>query len=373
MQNRLYINDGQGNFSYAPDALPPSGTNCAVAIANDFDGDGNVDLFVGSRSLPQNYGLEPKSFLLKNDGYGKFSDVTKQVAPMLDTTGMITGAAWADVNGDGKNELILAGEWMSPKVFSWQVNHFVELQTGLENYFGWWQSLTAADVDGDGDQDLILGNFGENYYLQPGEKNPVRLWINDFDMNGGIEKIFTRTVNGKDMPVFLKKEITEQLPSLKKQNLKHADYANKAIQDLFSPELLNKSVVRKVNWVSSCIAINDGKGHFTLRKLPPSAQFSSINAIRFMDVNNDGFGDIICAGNFFELLPQFCRLDASYGNILVNDGKGNFTALPSARSGIEVRGETRDIVPVKIKNSTCLLFLENNDYPVLYKLKNAAK
>jgi hypothetical protein len=372
MQNRLYLNDGKGNFTYSPDALPASGTNCSVAVANDFDGDGYPDLFVGSRSMPENYGMDPRSFILKNNGHGKFIDVTKEIAPDIANIGMVTSAAWADVNGDGKKELIIVGEYMSPRIFSYNGNRFVELKTGLENYYGWWQTMTIADVNGDGNPDLILGNIGENFYLRPDENDPVKVWINDFDMNGTLEKIFTRTVNGKDVPVFLKRDITDQLPSLKKQNLKHHDYADKSIQDLFAPDVIKRSLVKKVNYASSCIAINDGQGHFTVHRLPNEAQFSSINAIKVMDVNGDGYDDIICAGNFFELLPQFCRLDASYGNVLINDGKGNFSVMPSAQSGIEVRGETRDIISFKRKKEQFILFLENNDYPVLYKIKNAA-
>ncbi len=371
MQNRLYINDGKGNFSYSPGALPPSGTNCSVAVANDFDGDGYLDLFVGSRSVPENYGANPKSFILKNNGKGKFIDVTSEIAPALSGAGMITGSAWADINGDGKKELIIAGEWMSPRIFSYRNGKFVELKTGLENYYGWWQSLAVADVNGDGRNDLILGNIGENFYLKPDENNPVKVWINDFDMNGEIDKVFTRTIKGRDVPVFLKREITDQLPFLRKQNFNNSDYANKSIQELFSPDILSRSSVKKFNYTSSCVAINDGSGHFTIQKLPTKVQFSSLNAIKLLDVNHDGFNDLICAGNYFELLPQFCRLDASYGLVLINDGKGNFSVFPSAQSGIEVRGETKDIVSFREKKSDFILFLENDDYPVLYKLMPA--
>ena len=371
MQNRLYKNDGKGNFSYDSKALPPSGTNCSVVVADDFDNDGDLDLFVGSRSTPQNYGIDPRSFLLQNDGKGNFTDVTASKAPDLVKAGMITAAAWVDVDDNGKKELIIAGEWMPPKIFSYKNGQFAELKTGLENYFGWWQTLAVADIDGDGDQDLILGNIGENYYLRPDENDPVKVWVNDFGMNGGREKIFTRTINGRDIPVFMRRDITEQVPALKKQNLKNHDYAQKSIQELFPADLIRGTLVKKVNYGSSCIAINDGKGHFSLRKLPAEVQFSSLNAIKFIDVNHDGYGDIVCGGNFFELLPQFCRLDASYGNVLINDGKGNFSVLPSAQSGIEVRNETRDIVSFVSRHSQYLLFLENNDYPVLYKLNEA--
>src|SRR5262249_3657423 len=148
-------------------------------------------------------GMNPRSFILRNDGKGKFSDVTNELAPEIANIGMLTGAAWADVDGDGKKELIIIGEYMSPRIFSYRNNKFTELKTGLENYFGWWQTLAVADVNGDAFPDLILGNMGENFYLHPDEKDPVKVWINDFDMNGNIEKIFTRTINGKDIPVFL--------------------------------------------------------------------------------------------------------------------------------------------------------------------------
>ncbi len=373
MQNRLYINDGKGNFTYSMGALPPSGTNCSVVIANDFDGDGNPDLFVGSRSVPENYGMNPRSFLLKNNGKGKFTDVTSETAPGIANIGMTTAAAWADINGDGKKELIIAGEWMSPAIFSFKKNQFVELKTGLEDYYGWWQTLSVADVDRDGDEDIILGNIGENFYLHPNASNPVKLWINDFDLNGEIEKIFTRTVNGKDVPVFLKREVTDQIPALKKQNLRHHDFANKSIQELFTQEVIKNSLVKKVNYTSSVIAFNDGKGNFTIRKLPKEVQFSSINAIKCMDVNNDSYVDIIAGGNFFELLPQFCRLDANYGSILLNNKKGDFAEMPSAQSGVQVRGETRDIISFENGHGQYILFLENNDYPVLYRLVTAHK
>ena len=365
-QNQIFLNDGRGNFTLKRGALPIINTNCGAVVPFDYDSDGNMDLFVGSRSVPQNYGEEPHSYILHNDGKGNFADVTNSVAPALATIGMVTSAGYADINGDGKKDLIIAGEWMYPHVYSYNGKSFDEIKTGLENMFGWWQSMAVADVNLDGHPDLILGNIGQNFYLKADNEHPVKLWIKDFDQNGTADKIFTKTVDGKDIPVFTKREITDQIPSLKKLNLKHHDYASKTIQQLFPDEIKNANV-KQVNYTASCIAYNDGKGHFTIKELPQQVQLSSVNAIKVVDINNDTYPDIIAGGNFFDLLPQFCRLDASYGHVLMNDKKGYFSEMPGTRTGIDVGGQTRDIISLKFKNDDCILFLENNDFPVMYK------
>ena len=187
--------------------------NISVAVAYDFDGDGDEDLFVGSRSVPFAYGVTPQSYLYLNDGQGHFTDVAPQLNPGIANAGMVTGAVWADVLGDKQKELIITGEWMATRIFQYKNKKFEEQKnTNLTALSGWWQTITAADVNGDGLQDLIIGNIGENFYLRPDEKNPVRLWLNDLDGNGNMQQFLTRTVMGKDMPVFLKREITDQFP-----------------------------------------------------------------------------------------------------------------------------------------------------------------
>lgn len=367
-QNQLFINDGKGNFTLKRGAFPIINTNCGAAVSFDYDGDGYPDLFVGSRSVPQNYGADPHSYILHNDGKGKFTNVTSIIAPGLYNIGMVTSAAAADINGDGKKDLIISGDWMYPHIFSFNGKSFEELKTGLENISGLWQSMAVADVDHDGDMDLVLGNMGENFYLRPDSLHPVKLWIKDFDNNGTVDKILSSTINGKDMPVFVKKDLTDQIPSLKKQNLSNHDYATKTVKDLF-PGAFDNALVKKINYTASCIAYNDGKGHFSIKKLPVTMQLSSVNSILMKDINKDGFPDIVAGGNFFDLLPQFGRLDASAGIVLLNDKRGNFNLLPEKNSGIFVPGETRDIISFKYKNDDCILFLENNEYPVMYKLK----
>ncbi len=370
--NRLYKNDGKGNFEWAPYSVPASGANASVVIDNDFDGDGDLDLFVGSRSIPMNYGLAPESFLLVNDGKGNFTDIAKTKNPDIAGIGMVTGAVWVDITGDNKKELIIEGEWMAPQIFSFNGGRFIKIKTNLDKLFGMWQTIAACDINGDGRQDIILGNIGENFYLHPDEQNPVKMWINDFDRNGVTDKIITRTVNHKDVPVFLKKELTEQLPSLKKQNFNYEDYARKSVQQLFPSEIIDSTTQKIFNYSSSCIAVNDGNGNFTIQRLPDHVQFSSVNAILCTDINHDGKIDLVLGGNKFAFQPQFSRLDASYGHLLLNNGKGQFEWTEPAVSGLEIRGEIRDIIEIPGKNKNRLLFLQNNDFPLLYEFKTNA-
>lgn len=368
MQNRLYINDGKGNFTSASKALPFSGMNNAVVVAADFDGDGDIDLFAGSRSIPMNYGPSPTSYICMNDGTGKFTDIAKTKNPGISTIGLITGAAYADVTGDKKKDLVIVGEWMEPRIFTFSKDHFEEVETDFKNMFGLWQTVTAADVDGDGNDDLILGNIGENFYLKPNKENPVKMWMNDFDKNGTVDKVLTRTINGKDVPVFMKRDLTEQLPILRKNNFKNEEYASKTFQDLFPADVIQNTAIKEFNYPSSCIAYSRGNGKFEIQKLPQVVQFSCMNAVLCTDINNDGKNDIVLGGNKFDMLPQFCRLDANYGTVLINNGNKNFTALESGKSGLSLEGQVKDIKLITRKDQSYLLFIRNNDYPALYKI-----
>jgi hypothetical protein len=372
MQSRLFKNDGKGNFAIDVNAFPQNGMNTGVAIAYDFNHDGYLDLFVGGRSVPREYGLSPSSFLYVNDGNGHFADIAKTKNPDIAKIGMVTGAVWADVSEDSNKELIITGEWMAPRIFSYNGDHFVELKSNLNNLFGWWQTVAAADLNGDGKEDLIFGNIGENFYLRPDSANPVKLWINDFNQNNSLDKILTYTINGKDMPVFLKHELQDQIPSIKKQNLKHEDYATKSIQELFPDDVIKKCIVKEFNYPSSCVAINNGNGNFTVQKLPVMTQLSSVNAVHCMDINNDGKVDLMLGGNQYGFSPQFERLDASFGDVLLNDGSGKFTWINSVQSGLNVHGEVRDIVEIPGADKN-ILFLLNNDHPALYHLNNKLK
>ena len=368
LQLRLFKNDGKGNFTIDANAFPNTSMNIAVAAVNDFNGDGFPDLFIGARNYPKVYGADPTSFLFVNDGNGHFTDIAATKNPDISKIGMVTNAVWADVVGDAAKELIIVGEWMTPRIFSFKKDHFEEVKNNLNNLFGWWQTIAVADVNNDGKQDLIIGNIGENFYLQPDEKNPVKLWLNDFDQNGILDKVLTYTIDGKDKPVVVKHDLEEQLPSIKKNNLKHVDYAKRSIQELFSKELIEKSVVKKFNYCASIVAINKGNGNFEIQKLPLMSQMSCINSFYCTDINHDGFVDIIDGGNQFGFLPQYQRLDANSGEVLMNDRKGNFTRTDPFETGLHLRGEVRDIQKIKLKKENALLFLQNNEYPVLFKM-----
>ena len=369
LMDRLYMNDGKGNFSINGRALPNNTTNTAVIAPYDFDGDGDLDLFVGSRSYPKQYGMNPPSFIYENNGIGEFKDVTKTVCPELLALGMVRDAHWDDLNGDKKKELVIIGDWMSPMVFELKGKNLVQFKTGLEELTGFWGGLKVADIDNDGDNDLILGNIGENFTLHATPETPLKIWVKDFDNNGTIDKIMTKTVDGKDVPVFLKREMAEQFPALKKEILKHSEYAKKSAQDLFTSEALNSGLMKTVTNCQSGIALNDGKGHFSFQPLPANVQLSCVNAIECYDVNHDGLKDLILGGNFTGFIPQLGMIDASRGNILLNQKGGNFKVLANQEHGFLTNGEVRQIKPITIQGKVNFLTLLNNDVPKVFRVR----
>jgi enediyne biosynthesis protein E4 len=368
LEHRLYLNDGKGNFTINASAFPKNNVDISTIAPHDFDNDGDVDLFVGGGSVPGDYGGTPQSFLFENDGKGQFTDLTKTKFPALANVGMITEAAWADLDKDGISELVVTGLWMSPKIFKYSNGTIAEVASNLNALHGWWQTMELADLDKDGDLDLVMGNIGQNFYLDPQPKSPVKLWMNDFDDNSVIDKLLTRTIDGKDVPVFLKRDLQDQLPSLKKQSIKHGEFAKKSIQELFPGAVLKKAKMKEFNYSASIVALNKGNGRFDIHELPTRVQLSSVNAIAIEDVNSDDLPDIIVGGNQFGFLPQFERLDASFGDVLINNGKGQFTVMDNRKTGLALRGEIRDIKPVVLNGSKQYLFLQNNDFPVLLRV-----
>jgi hypothetical protein len=370
MQNRLYLNDGKGKFSISKDPLPKNMGNTSVLLPHDMDGDGDLDLFAASRSMPSNYGVTPKSVCYINNGKGAFTLLPEAQAGLLTEAGMITGAVWMNMDSDPQKELIVVGDWMSPRTFKFSGNKFSELKNNLSAMPGWWQSIAAADLDGDGDEDIVLGNLGENFYLRPEEKAPVKLWINAYSKSMLPEKIITRSVKGKDVPVFLKRDLTDQIPTLKKQNLRHGEYANKSIQELFDETLIKTSIVKEVNFSKSCIAWNEGTGKFTISILPYPVQLSSLNAVQITDVNKDGKQDLMFGGNLLHWLPQFSRVDGSYGHVLLNMGNRKWECVTPEKSGIDLDGAVKHIIPIKVQGNQQYIFLRNSEVPVMFSIKS---
>ncbi|WP_225899032.1 VCBS repeat-containing protein [Flavobacterium erciyesense] len=368
-KNRLYLNNGKGVFTRSETVIPTTSNNVAVIAAYDFDLDGDTDVFIGSRSVPGVYGIDPKHLLLENDGKGNFRNVIDKKAFKINNFGMITDAIWEDIDNDSKKDLILVGDWTAPMIFKNNGRRLVEFKSNLSTYTGFWNSVSCVDLNNDGKKDLVLGNKGTNTPYKPSQNNPLKLFTNDFDNNGTIEQIATRSINGKDLPINLKQELAKQIPSIKKKNLSYAAYATKTFQDLFSKEIVENSIQKTVAYQESCVAINTGNGKFVITALPAQVQFSSVNTIATMDVNNDGYLDLILGGNQYEFKPQYGRLDANYGSVLLGSKKGTFTKSNSTASGFFVRGEIKKIQLIKNKNKkTFLLAAINNDVPKLFKL-----
>jgi hypothetical protein len=368
LQNRLYLNDGKGNFSTSSVPLPTTAGNTSVIAPFDWDKDGDTDLFIGSRCAPQSYGEAPHHYFLQNEGQGKFSDITSAVWKEKDEIRMITSAVWADLDQSGKPQLVIAGEWMQPEIWKFSGKKFDKVSPRLPALNGWWLSISAADLDGDGKTDIVLGNQGENYYLRPSDTADVKLWVGDYDGNGIVDKLITRQIAGRDIPVFLKRELTDQLPGLKKQNLRHADYATKTIQDLVGKEAANMTKPLVAVTGATVVLWNNGNYSFEAQKLPAPVQFSSVRAIVTSDLNKDGKPDLLLAGNDDHFLPQFSRLDASNGHVLINAGNRNWTWLEPRLSGMQVKGQVRNI---RALSGNRFLFDLNGDKPAMLQLNPA--
>jgi hypothetical protein len=358
---RLYINDGKGIFTKAKNKLPSVFTNISVISPNDFDNDGDIDVFIGSRSVVGTYGIDPKHLFLENNGDGTFSNATERLAYDLKDGGMITNAVWTDVDGDGKKDLITVSDWGTPIIYKNSGRRLTKFSTDLDSLYGWWNGIETADLDNDGDQDFIFGNQGSNTLYKTSKEHPMKMWINDFDNNGTIEQIITRDFDGKDYPIHMKKEMTTQMVSLKKQNLKASEYAKKTIDELFSKEILKNTILKKSVISETVIAINNGNGKFTIKKLPSQVQLSSVSGITTYDVNHDGNLDIIMGGNNFDFKPQYSRLDANYGNVLLSNGNLDFTWQNYNTSGFFLKEEIKHVKKFKDKNGKTYIITALND------------
>ena len=364
---RAYINDGKGNFGdYKIIAF--SKANISVIEPYDYDNDGDIDLFVGSLSIPGIYGINPENLLLENDGTGNFKDIINTKAPKLKNIGMITDAVWQDMDDDTIKDLIIVGDWMSPHIFKNNGKKLIELKTNLNQISGAFNCVKAVDIDKDGDIDLILGNRGENSFYKTSNNSVVKMFIHDFDNNGSIEQILTRNINGKDIPVHLLKELRVQINTPELKNMKFSDYATKSIDELFSKEILDKASIKKINTFQSILLLNNNN-IFNVEPLPFRAQISTINNILVLDINKDGNLDLITTGNNYSYKTQYTRQDASYGDVYFGDGLGKFDWQHPEKTGFFVKGQINDMVKLN-ENQTEMYILvgPNNNVPQLFKL-----
>jgi hypothetical protein len=368
LQLRLFLNDGKGNFKIATTAFPLNQDNIGAIVWYDFDGDGDLDLFTGAACVSKIYGLNPQSHFYLNDGKGHFKDLPKTKLAGINEVGMIRAATITNIESAKDPALVIVGEWMSPHIYQFKNGGLVEIKSNLNQFKGWWTAVASADVNNDGKPDLILGNIGENFNQHPTKDAPLKLFVEDFDGNGSIDKIMTKTYEHKDVPVFMKRDLQDQIPSLKKNALHHNEYAKKSINDLFSKDLMSKALVKEVNTASSIVAINKGAGQYELIGMNPLVQFSSIHSILSIDINKDGNVDLVLGGNDFYFQPQLGRLDANQGLILLGDGKGGFLPLSADKTGLNFNGMLRDIKLLNYRHQPNLLFLQNDMEPVLYKV-----
>jgi hypothetical protein len=368
---RLYFNNGKGDFELSKQNFPSLRKNIAVVAPYDFDNDGDIDVFVGARSVVGAYGINPSHQFLENNGDGTFEDTTEKVAYELKDAGMITDAIWVDIDNDSIKDLITTSEWDTPKIYKNNGRRLIKQSSSLDELHGMWNVVEAADLDKDGDIDFIFGNQGNNTAHKTSEENPIKMWMNDFDNNGTIEQITTNHQEGKDYPIHMKKELTRQLVSLKKQNLKASVYAKKSIDELFEKEKVENSIMKKNNISETIIAVNEGKGNFTVKKLPSRVQFSCVCGIICTDINNDGNLDLIMAGNNFEFKPQYSRLDANYGSVLLGDGKLGFTWQDYNTSGFVIKNEVKHLKTMRDKDGkTYVISAINNQAPKLFAIND---
>ena len=368
-KTRLYLNDGAGNFALSKINLPVIKRNISVISPNDYDDDGDIDVFIGSRSVVGTYGINPDHLFLENNGDGTFSNATERRAYDLKDAGMVTNAIWVDVDNNGKKDLVTVSEWDTPKIYQNDGKRLSKLKSDLDNYHGMWGVVEAADLDNDGDMDFVFGNQGTNTLYKTSEDHPMKMWINDFDDNGTIEQIVTRNYDDNDYPLHMKKELTAQMVKLKKQNLKASDYAKRPLNQLFPKEVFDNSIMKKTTMAETIIAINEGNGGFTIKELPSRVQFSCVCGIVCSDVNNDGNIDLIMGGNNFEFKPQYSRMDASYGNVLINDGNMNFSWQDYNTSGFVVKNEVKHLKQFKDKDGkTYVIAAINNEKPKIFKI-----
>ena len=362
LMDRLYLNDGSGKFTKSATALPFTNYFSTSAVsAGDFDQDGDLDLFIGERFDPFYYGDAGRGFLFQNDGKGKFTDVTVSQASELLEVGMITSSIWSDIDSDGDLDLILAGDWMPIQIFENQ-NGTLKRSTKIEKLRGWWHTISVADADGDGDLDIIAGNHGENTFLKPG----TRMYMNDFDLNGTKEQVFSEKIGDKYYPLADKDELIRQIPSLKKQLVYFEDYAEKSIDQLFSKEVLEATNVYEIDERRTGIFYNDA-GTFSFKPLPREAQYSPVYAIEVDDLNGDSKPDILVGGNQYLVKPQFGRYDGMKGLILFGDNEG-FNSKNVEFLNID--GQIRHIKKISFNGEDKYLFIINSGPLLTYEKKD---
>jgi enediyne biosynthesis protein E4 len=364
---RLYLNDGKGNFHLDSNAFSPFVRTAAKCVAvADIDGDGDMDIFIGGRISLGSYPRPPTSYILRND-HGHFTDITAQVCPALENAGMINAAVWADIDNDGRPDLIIAGDWMPIRIFRNNGKTFTEItrESGLQDLPGFWRSLVVTDINHDGHLDIVAGNLGLNNPFHIDTSRPAELIAKDFDGNGIADPVFCYYIKGRDGKYELSAGISRdnwamQMPSIKKKFATNAQYAGAKMEEIFTPEMMAGSLVLTCKEVRSGYFKNDGKGKFSFHPFPLEAQIAPVNTMVYTDVNGDGFPDLILAGNEYQASVMSGRYDAGYGLLLEGDGKGGFRPVTPVSDGLIIDGDVRDLKVITVAGRRLLLAAVND-------------
>ena len=368
LYDKIYINDGNGNFKLSTQKLPDVDHKISTGTVSfdDIDQDGDIDIFVGERLKINNYGLPASGFLLINDGKGNFSNQTLKISPELIEIGMITDSEFSDIDKDGDKDLIVLGEYMGIEIFINDNGYFSKLKNDLSELKGWWNTVHIEDLNNDGLDDLIVGNHGLNSRFKATISNPIKLYHNDFDNNGFTEAIVCFTSqNGKEYPYSLRHDLIDQIKTLKKTFPNYNSFKNLDIKKIINEKTLSKSTLAEVNYLETSIFINEGNLKFRKIKIPKPVQFSPIYAIETFDFDYDGDMDIIMGGNLYNVKPEFGRYDASYGVYLENINGEKFNFYNNGR-GFFVEGQIRDL---KVLDDKVFVAKNNSDIEVFQIIK----
>ncbi|MFK7903657.1 MAG: VCBS repeat-containing protein [Chitinophagales bacterium] len=375
LRDRLYINDGEGNFKKGNERLPDLKASGACVVANDFDQDGDQDLFVGSRLIPQKYPFAPASYLLQNEG-GKFTDVTQKVAPELLEAGLVTDAVWTDVDGDKWVDLVVVGEWMPIRIFKNEGGKALEEvgQTmGLSETNGWWNSIAAKDMDGDGDEDLVVGNLGLNYKYQASKDEPFQVFCSDFDDSGSLDIVLGYFNEGVCFPVRGRQCSSEQMPMIKDKYASYKEFGEASLFEVYGEKSLKEALNLKAYQFASVYLENQGADGFEVNVLPVEAQIAPIQGIVCSDFDKDGKEDILIAGNWYVSEVETSRADAGTGLLLKGDGKGAWKAVNVLQSGFWANEDVRDLAVVKSGTSQWLMVANNDTGMQIFRINERIK
>jgi len=365
LQDQLYLNDGKGNFYRTKQSLPDLSANSKSCVRPcDFDNDGDMDLFVGGRVIPGQYPVAPVSYLLVNNGKGQFAIADVPFAK----AGMITDAQWSDLDHDGRKDLVICGEFMPIMVFNNKATGFTDRTT---EYFdqplgGFWSSLSLADVDGDGHDDIIAGNLGNNTQVHVSAKEPAELYYADFDKNGSIDPFLNFYVQGVSYPFVSRDELNDQIYPMRRKFSSYKNYANATMKDIIPPDDLAKAGKLTVNETRTiCLLYKNGK--FIPAPLPLQAQFSMVSKIVTGDFDHDGKADLLLFGNHSDNRLKLGSIDAGYGCLLKGNGHGDFSYVDQPDAGLSVKGDVKSATTITIGDKKYVIVGINNEGISLYK------